>query len=404
LEANLTAREMVAQKQSQFARSRREIAQALARRAKVEVPAEVDSFFDSMERGRWEEIEKSYQALKRGQSKDADSSERSPAVQAVWPALHEAYGVAEVIHDWPARQLLDYGHAVLDSLRPGMVYVGGTDAGRFIPTLLNETGEGERHVVLTQNALADSSYVDYVNFVQGDRLATFSPEDSQRTFANYISDATKRLDHDLQSPQEPKQLRPGEEVARSEDGRISVSGQVAVMSINEALLQAIMQKNPGLSFAMEESFSLPSTYTQAVPLGPILELRAENPQSGLTAETASQSLGLWQAKVQELQADPEASASPDTLKAYGHMAQAQANLFADHHLDNEAEQAYRLGLQIWPGSPEGTHNLAGLLDRTGRAQEAAQLLADFARNYPAQSAAGQPAGTAASTSAAPVKP
>ena len=53
----------------------------------------------------------------------------------MWQAVHETYGVAEVAHDWPAQKLLDYGQAVLDSLRPGMVYVGGTDAGRFIPTL-----------------------------------------------------------------------------------------------------------------------------------------------------------------------------------------------------------------------------------------------------------------------------
>ena len=51
----------------------------------------------------------------------------------------ETYGVAEIAHLWPAQQVLDYGEAVLGSLRPGMVYVGGTDAGRFIPTLLNET-------------------------------------------------------------------------------------------------------------------------------------------------------------------------------------------------------------------------------------------------------------------------
>jgi hypothetical protein len=47
----------------------------------------------------------------------------------------------------PAQKLLDYGNAVLGALRPGMVYVGGTDPGRWIPTLLNETSESERHIV-----------------------------------------------------------------------------------------------------------------------------------------------------------------------------------------------------------------------------------------------------------------
>src|SRR5947207_14598523 len=103
-------------------------------------------------------------------------------MESLWPAILESFGVAESAHDWPAQKLLDYGNAILGSLRPEMVYVGGTDPGRFIPTLLNETGEGERHVVLTQNALADNSYLDYVRFLYNDRLATLSKEDSDAAF------------------------------------------------------------------------------------------------------------------------------------------------------------------------------------------------------------------------------
>ena len=82
----------------------------------------------------------------------------------------ESLGVAESAHDWPAQKLLDYGNTVLGSLRPGMVFVGGTDPGRFIPTLLNETGDGERHVIVTQNGLAAGSYLDYLSFLYGDRF------------------------------------------------------------------------------------------------------------------------------------------------------------------------------------------------------------------------------------------
>src|SRR5206468_7992143 len=118
----------------------------------------------------------------------------------------------------------------------GMVYVGGTDPGRFIPTLLNETSDGERHIVLTQNALADNTYLEYANFLYGDRLATLSKEDSQRAFQEYLTDAQKRLTHDQQFPNEPKQVRPGEDI-QMVDNRLQVSGQIAVMAINEKLLQ-----------------------------------------------------------------------------------------------------------------------------------------------------------------------
>ena len=110
-----------------------------------------------------------------------------------------------------------------------MVYVGGTDPGCFIPTFLNETSDGEHHVVLTQNALADGSYLDYLNLVYKDRMNTLGPDDGQRAFQEYIADAQKRFQHDQQFPDEPKQMRPGEEFHIGENNKISVSGPVAVM-------------------------------------------------------------------------------------------------------------------------------------------------------------------------------
>jgi hypothetical protein len=35
-------------------------------------------------------------------------------------------------------------------------------------------------------------------------------------------------------------------------------------------MQTLLQKNPDLSFAMEESFPMSSTYAGAAPLGPIV--------------------------------------------------------------------------------------------------------------------------------------
>src|SRR6202051_964060 len=134
-----------------------------------------------------------------------------------------------------------------------MVYVGGTDEGRWIPELLNDTSDGERHIIVTQNGLADGAYGDYLTALYGDRLVTLTQEDSGRVFQEYITDAQKRLQHDQQFPDEPKQVRPGESIkfmdgseqnrSSGDSKRVQVSGQVAVMAINERLLQAIMDKN-----------------------------------------------------------------------------------------------------------------------------------------------------------------
>jgi len=310
---------------------------ALARRHGVEVPPDVEAFFDAVEAGHWDEIEARFKKIDGGDASASTGTRRPPGVQALWPAIIDTYGVAQEVHEWPAQKVLDYGNAVLSSLRPGTVYVGGTDPGRWIPTLLNETSEGERHIIITQNGLADWGYLDYVDLLYGDRLSMLTRDESERAFNDYVADARKRLEHDQQFPHEPKQIRPGENVSLDPGGKVIVSGQIAVMGINERLLQMLMEKNPELSFALEESFPLKSTYAHAAPAGPIMELRADDGDHALTAERASQSIDYWRATSQQLISDPEAPDGSHPRKAWSKMAAPQANLFAERNLAAEAE-------------------------------------------------------------------
>jgi hypothetical protein len=364
---------------TQFARHRREVLGVMARKRNPEVPDELRRFFEAAEAGNWEELDAIFNALL--QKRKTLEGPEAEQLGRLWPPILDTYGVAQEAHEWPAQKLLDYGHAVLGSLRPGMVYVGGTDEGRWIPELLNDTGEGERHIIVTQNALADGSYLEYITELYGDRMNTLTSEDSQKAFQEYLADAQKRLIHDQQFPEEPKQIRPGEDI-QMKDNRVQVSGQVAVMSINENLLQALKGKNPELSFALQESFPLRATYGNAVPLGPIMELGVPDVPSAFTAERVAQSVDYWRDLAQQLAADPEAAGSPETLKSYSKLAMGQANLFADHQFSAEAEQAYRLSTQIWPGNFESVSGLSELLLRTGHAEEAQRLMDDFERRFP----------------------
>lgn len=377
-----SAEEIVAGKLGQFARNRRALAHDLARHFKVAVPGDVERFFAAIESGRWEEADAIFKSLRESEKNSA--SARSQELYRIWRPIQETWGIARETRDWPAQKLLDYGNAVLGSLRPGMVYVGGTDPGCFIPTFLNETSEGERHIVLTQNALADKTYLDYVKFLYGDRLVTLADEDSNRAFQNYIADAQKRLQHDQQFPEEPKQIRPSEQVQWTRDGRFQVSGQTAVMAINERLMQTLLEKNPDFSFALEESFPFKSTYAHAAPLGPVMELRASDEQNAFTPERATQTAEYWRATAQQLLSDPEAAGSFNTTASWSKLATAQANLLAGRNYTAEAEQAYRSALEIFPGTPDAATGLAEVLVRLNRGDEARRLLDDFVQKNPTQ--------------------
>jgi tetratricopeptide (TPR) repeat protein len=101
-----------------------------------------------------------------------------------------------------------------------------------------------------------------------------SGEDSQRSFQEYIEDASNRLTHDQQSPNEPRQVKPGENVA-IENGKVQVTGQVAVMSINGLLAKVIFDHNPDNEFYVEESMPLDWMYPHLTPFGVIMKVNRQ---------------------------------------------------------------------------------------------------------------------------------
>jgi tetratricopeptide (TPR) repeat protein len=383
--AALTAEEIVSGKVRQYARLRRDYVHALARRANKRVPSEVEEFFDALERGNWEEIESRFKALRPGEGKGwallrGEAALRTE-LQDIWPAILDAYGAAQEARLWPAQKLLDYGNAVLDSLRPGMVYVGGTDPGRWIPALLNDTRDGERHIVLTQNALADRGYLDYVAFQYSDRFSALTHADSERAFAEYMADAQKRLEHDRQFPNEARQLRPGEDV-KMVDGKLQVSGQVSVQAINERLFQMLLQRNPELSFAMEESFPYKSVLAEASPLGPIMEVNPRDQQNALTPERAAETVDYWRNATGQLLNDPDAQASDTVRKSYSKLLASQGGLLEERKHMAEAEQLFRLASEVCPYSPEAVFRYINLLVSQGRVNETMPIVENAMRADP----------------------
>ncbi len=382
------AERIVAGKVAQFVRGRREVVRALAQKLKVNVPADVAKFFDLAEAGNWDDLREQFENMDRQRS----GPDHPRDLDSLWPAVAESYGVARVAHTWPAQRLLDYGRAVLDSLRPGMVYFGGTDPGRFVPTLLNETAGEGRHVVLTQDALADTAYLDYASFLYGDQLSPLTSSEAQRALNDYLADARKRAQHDQQVPGEPRQLKPGEIVRTDSEGgnqTVQVTGPTAVRTVNEQLLLTLLQKNPNTAFALEASFPLDSACANATPLGPLLELHSPTAQTALTAETVAQSAASWQATAQQWATDPAAATSDDVRGAWASLATAQANLFAARNFTAAAEQTYRAATQLAPGFLESAGQYARFLFRSGRPAQGHQVLDDFAHDHPAQFAAAE---------------
>jgi tetratricopeptide (TPR) repeat protein len=114
-------------------------------------------------------------------------------------------------------------------------------------------------------------------------IRSATPEDASRSFTEYTADAARRY---------PDNLKPGEQVVALPDGRISVSGQVAVMQINGLLTKVIFDKNPGHEFYIEESFPLDWMYPHLVPYGIILKIE-RNPVAEISEEMVRRDHEYW---------------------------------------------------------------------------------------------------------------
>jgi len=433
-----------------------------------------------------------------------------------------------LISHWPANEQRGhlfgfwFGHDMFAppfDLYPPMTYnailFGGTDPGRFCPTYMifcesfikpsrRRDPEFDRRdvYIITQNALADNTYLDYIRahynrsaqhdppflrdavvylsdlllpqkerenkamghpFKRGtlsrlinsltnitaplDRLylsfgaavekrrrergvypakeiRTPSPRDLQSSFDEYMTDVQRRYLHDQQHPNDPPQLKPGEQLNVMPDGRVQVAGQVAVMAINAILTKDIFDANPTNEFYVEESFPLDWMYPHLTPYGiimkinrePVKELTAEDLRrdhefwtrfserlcgNWVTPETPVRELCAWVEKVYRrgnlagYTGDPKFVRDNDAQKSFAKLRNSIAGLYAwrIQHTTNaterarlipEADFAYKQAFAFCPFSPETVSRYAQLLVLLNRVEDAL-LLTETALRFDTES-------------------
>ena len=128
-----------------------------------------------------------------------------------------------------------------------------------------------------------------------------SSEDSQRCFSDYLADSQRRLKHDTQFPNEPKQIRPGEDV-HVIDNRMTVSGQVAIMTINGLVAKVIFDHNPKNEFYLEESMPLDWMYPHLTPYGIIMKINRQ-PLPYLSEDVLDRDHQFWKQYSKRLTGD-----------------------------------------------------------------------------------------------------
>ncbi|MDD5705887.1 MAG: tetratricopeptide repeat protein [Kiritimatiellae bacterium] len=364
----------------EIGRVKNEQAKAHAKAANLPMPKVYEDYLAAVMEGRWADAYERYNAgIRPGAHQYADSTNPVPEQQtAIWQYLLECFGAVEAIQGGESVELWRaYAKAIFDDMPTNSIYFGGTDPGRFIPTAVRDTDGSPDVIILTQNALADNTYMDYARYRWGNRIKLPSSNESQAAFMKYIED--------IRSGRAPSNAG-----VRIESGRVQVTGVEGVMAINGLLARAIFESNRGQhSMFVEESYAIPWMNTYLEPHGPILRLASE-PLKEIPRSTVDSSRAFWRQFIGTLQAHPCFEQSLALRSAISKCRTAQAGVYAIRQMTTDAEDAFREAIEIYPYSPEAHSRLADLLVRNGKIAEAIRMMKKFlepTRSYPFTGAA-----------------
>ena len=238
-----------------------------------------------------------------------------------------------------------------EEMGPSAVFFGGTDPGRFVPTYMIYSANVRPDVYLiTQNALADDTYMSVERDLYGDDIWIPSKDDSAAAFSEYVTS-----------------LSPEERAAKgvvTENGRVQVTGALSVMDINGILTRKMFDhERLRRDFYVEESYVIKWMYPFLTPHGLIMKINAE--ENALNDSIIRNDMAFWDWYTRRLLKDPAFRRDFPAQKSFSKLRAAIAGLYSDTRYKTRSDgdfqkynglaaQAFREAVSLYPASPEAT--------------------------------------------------
>ncbi|MDA3832969.1 MAG: hypothetical protein PF495_06190, partial [Spirochaetales bacterium] len=227
-----------------------------------------------------------------------------------------------------------------EPMEENAIFFGGTDPGRFVPTYMIYSAKVRQDVYLiTQNALADDTYMDVMRDLYGDQIWIPSGIDLQKAFTMYSQKYG----------------------AEGSGGRLVVEGAQAVMKINGFLTKMIFDNNqfrtetktdektrpvgavvvhahpatdpqtgisPRRSFYIEESSAIEWMYPYLSPNGLIMKIN--NEPTLLSQEMIDNDMAFWTWYIKRLTSDEKFIKDIPAGKTFSKLRCSIAGLYAQN--------------------------------------------------------------------------
>lgn len=349
-----------------LARVKREQAEAHATSANLPMLQIFTDYLTAVEQGRVGDANALYARIRSGAVQYADVTNPAPEQHtALFQYIIECSGVVDQLNQVESMDLWrDYARALFAGMPAGSAYFGGTDPGRFIPTAIHDLEGAPDVIILTQNALADSTYMEYARHRFADRIQLPDQDYMSKVFQTYVEE--------VKAGRMPKDAD-----IEIKDGKATVKGVMGVMAINGMLSRMIFDSNKDRhAFFVEESFVIPWMYPYMEPHGPILRLAPE-PRESISSTTVKTSRRFWAEFMKNLNKRPGFDKSVWLRSSLSKCRAAQAGVYEYRQMWAEAEAAYREAIAIYPYGLEGNYRLVSALSAQGKYAEACKVLEEF---------------------------
>jgi len=274
-----------------FVGEKHDLERAIAKKHNVELPARVEEFFAATQKRDWTTSTNLFFTIQQDTHTEHPEIPWGPS--HLWGAVHDTYGIFEVFHWMNPKFAKMFGEEIVQSIPPGSIYFGGTDGGRFLVSAFSQShSKGQPFYTITQNALADPSYLGYVGDMYGDKIHVADTNDFHEAYIQYLEDVKVRREHDHAHPNEQRQIKPGEDIDLDAKEEMRLNNPVSIMAVNALIVQTFFDKNPTREFYVEESFPLDWMFPHLTPSGFIMKInRAEIPE--LTKDVLKQDHEFW---------------------------------------------------------------------------------------------------------------
>lgn len=226
------------------------------------------------------------------------------------------------------------------------IFFGGTDPGRFVPTYMIYSAHVRPDVYLiTQNALADNTYLDTMRGLYADNIWMPSTDDNRVAFSEYAEGVRTGRFADLGG------------LSVDSQGRVSVNGAYSVMEINGLLCRQIFDKNKAAhSFYVEESYAIQWMYPFLSPHGLVMKLNAD--RVNWDPRLVIDDMDFWDWYSRRLLSNPKFGRDFPARKSFNKLRSSIAGAYANRGDLARAERAFRQAHSLFVYSPETAMRLA----------------------------------------------